>query len=535
MLKIKKSNVLDYDSIFATKSSALKYVKMLRLHYQDNKAVKKGLEEAVGLLNHYGYVGEDQEAILSEAGFIRTDKVVDLSAKFKKDKHYRAIKKHVDFLHDHNALESWITVAHIDYRLAEDGWHQWHYKNSELAEVLSILRSKNTNTYISVNEFYSPFRNVLTLRYITSFYIDIDAHSDEEFDLEAVLEFLEKKYEEGVLPRHSKISFTGRGVQIYWKIELSPSTNLWLWQIIQNFIIEALEDIKDHIKGHEVDKNCSDVTRVFRVDDTYNLKAKCYSRNIEQNDNVYRMNQILEDYFKDKYVAKKKRKNTKNTETRLSSNKEEKKEWVLELNDKVEANFRIMRQRRCEDLKTLLELRQNNLSQGHREYFLFIYAWTAVENITSETTIYRELSSVNLMFADPLKDNEVRGIARKVFKKWSKRSLKTSAKENTWSSLTGRYTFRNRTIIENLEITEEERRHFETIFWDKEEAQFVYNKRRNEAKRKARRNENGLTKREQSKEDKRTTVQELKAQGLSRSQVIKRTGFSESTVKRYWK
>ena len=180
------------------------------------------------------------------------------------------------------------------------------------------------------------------------------------------------------------------------------------------------------------------------------------------------MNQILEDYFKDKYTLKKKRKEEKLKKAQLKAKADSKdKEHVLVLTDQTEAKFRIVRQRRVNDLRTLLELRKNDLSKGHREYFLYVYAWTAVENITSETMIYRELASVNMMFNDPLLENEVRGIARKVFRKWSSRSLKSTAKENTWSRLTGRYCFRNTTIITNLDITEEEREHFETIFWMK--------------------------------------------------------------------
>ena len=46
---------------------------------------------------------------------------------------------------------------------------------------------------MSVNEFWSPYRNVLSLRYITSFYVDIDAHDEESFDLKAVKKFFKSK------------------------------------------------------------------------------------------------------------------------------------------------------------------------------------------------------------------------------------------------------------------------------------------------------------------------------------------------------
>lgn len=533
MLQIQSSQDLDYTSIFSSRTETLRLVKiMLEGLSSRPKSLHKKKQDVFELLSRHGFSNAEIEELINAVD--QSNKVVSVVKLNEKSKAYKNIKSHVDFLHKHdNALKnSWITVAHIDYKLAEDGWHQWHYRSSDVVDQLASLRSKKTNTYMSVNEFWSPYRNVLSLRYITSFYVDIDAHDEESFDLKAVKKFLNQKYKDGILPKHSKLSFTGRGVQIYWKIELSPASNLWLWQIIENYIIEALSDIKDHIKGHKVDTNCSDITRVFRVDDTWNLKAKCYSKNIEQNDNVYRMNQILEDYFKDKYTLKKKRKEEKLKKAQLKAKADSKdKEHVLVLTDQTEAKFRIVRQRRVNDLRTLLELRKNDLSKGHREYFLYVYAWTAVENITSETMIYRELASVNMMFNDPLLENEVRGIARKVFRKWSSRSLKSTAKENTWSRLTGRYCFRNTTIITNLDITEEEREHFETIFWDEEEAERIaYSKRRNEKKRNDRRNENGLTKREQAKEDNLNRVRELLTQGLKQKDIVEATGLSKGQV-----
>ena len=543
MLQIKSEQTLDYASIFSSRTETLRLVKiMLEGLSSRPKSLYKKKQDVFELLTKHGFEKSEIEELINAAD--QSNKVVSVVKLNEKSKAYKNIKSHVDFLHNHdNALKnSWITVAHIDYKLAEDGWHQWHYRSSDVVDQLASLRSKKTNTYMSVNEFWSPYRNVLSLRYITAFYVDIDAHDGESFDLKAVKKFLNKKYKDGILPRHSKLSFTGRGVQIYWKIELSPASNLWLWQIIEKYIIEALSDIKDHIKGHKVDTNCSDITRVFRVDDTWNLRSKCYSKNIEQNDNVYRMNQILEDYFKDKYILKKKKKEEKLKDAQLKAESKEKaenensdeskdKEYVLELTEQKEAKFRIMRQRRVNDLKTLLELRKFNLSKGHREYFLYIYAWTAVENITSETMIYNELSSVNQMFYDQLTNNEVRGIARRVFRKWSSRSLKNTAKDNTWSKLTGRYCFRNTTIIEKLGITDAERENFETIFKDKEEAERIaYSKRRNEKKRNDRRNENGLTKREQAKEDNLNRVRELMTQGLKQKDIVEATELSKGQV-----
>lgn len=528
MLQAKQNpNKLNFETIFKDRKSIIKYLRILRWQY---KSFDQGLLEAKALLTYYNYSEEEQQELLDEANFNKNSKVVDLTQKIKHDKHYRKIQKHVEFLHNHEALDSFVTVAHIDYSLAQDGWHQFHYKASQLTDVLALLRLKKTSTYMSVNEFFSPQRTVLSLRYLTAFYVDIDAHDENyNFDLKATKKFLEKKYKEGVLPRHSKLSFTGRGVQIYWKIELSPASNLWLWQIVQNFIIEALMDIKDHIEGHSVDIHCSDCTRVFRVDDTFNPLAGVYSRDIETNDNVYRMNEFLNDYFKDKYTVRKRKKTATESQGEVQVG-----EKVIVLNDRSEMRMRILRQRRCQDLKKLLELRKNQLQKGHREYFLFVYGWTAIENLKSLNWIYQELSNVNQMFADPLEDKEVLKQAKKIHRKYTKDTLKQTAKKGTLSQVINRYTFRNTTIIKNLEITELERQHFITILY-KDEAKIVYNKRRNEMKRKKRLDENGLNKRQRKELELSLAKAEIYRpyieQGWGAKKIAKALGKSDNTVK----
>lgn len=56
----------------------------------------------------------------------------------------------------------------------------------------------------------------------------------------------------------------------------------------------------------------------------------------------------------------------------------------------------------------------------------------------------------------------------------------------------------------------------------------------NERRRDARRNENGFTKREISKQTNINKIQNLKERGLTQSQVIKELGLSKGLVSRYW-
>ena len=491
--------------------------------------INQSREEAIAHLKKHNYSDEVIEDLLTQAGFNKNKKVSKLPNR-EHTKRSKQVKEHVNFLHNHEHLKSWVCLAQIDYSMSEDGWAQWHYRNDEVADNIIKILYKNTSTYMSVNEFRTTSRNALSVRYMTSFYADIDAHSDDvEVDLKAIKRYLKKKYKAGRLPEHSRITFTGRGVQIYWKLETVPDCLYWMWCKLEGYIVQELADIKEHIPGHEVDLACVDVSRVFRVEGTMNPKANQIAKCIDKNDNIYRMSDILKQYFEDKIIiTKKKAKHQVEMTDEQGS--------VIELSDNMDQNFLIMRQRRIHDLKKLLELRKNQIQKGHREEFLWIYAWTCVENITTERMIHKELSSVNSMFADPLSSTELNGIVRKVYRKWTSRKLKQTAWEGSLSAQTARYCFRNKTIIDKLDITEFERSYFETIFLTKEEAEKVWNDRRNANKKEARRSgKKKQTKKEKSADVNRRKVQRWKAKGLSQSEVAKKTGLGISTVKRNWK
>ena len=53
-------------------------------------------------------------------------------------------------------------------------------------------------------------------------------------------------------------------------------------------------------------------------------------------------------------------------------------------------------------------------------------------------------------------------------------------------------------------------------------------------RRNKRRNKEGLTSREQKKQETIKVIKELKGQGLSQSKVSKESGYSIALVKRYW-
>lgn len=85
----------------------------------------------------------------------------------------------------------------------------------------------------------------------------------------------------------------------------------------------------------------------------------------------------------------------------------------------------------------------------------------------------------------------------------------------------GGYLYKNSTLIERLNITEEEQRELKTIIGTIEKY-----KRNNKRRNKARRNENGLTKKQQELQELKVKIEELKEQGLKQSQIIEVLGIT---------
>jgi len=89
----------------------------------------------------------------------------------------------------------------------------------------------------------------------------------------------------------------------------------------------------------------------------------------------------------------------------------------------------------------------------------------------------------------------------------------------------GGYWYTNETLIDMLDITEEEQRHLQTIIGTNEKY-----RRNNERRRKERRNSNGLTQREQQREDNIKMVKELREQGLTQTETAKKLGITQGRV-----
>jgi DNA-directed RNA polymerase specialized sigma subunit len=164
------------------------------------------------------------------------------------------------------------------------------------------------------------------------------------------------------------------------------------------------------------------------------------------------------------------------------------------------------------DITKVCELRNYDV-EGHRETILFLYRYfSACFTEDADEALSRALE-LNAMFKKPLPENEVI----------------TDTKSATRAYENRLYKYTNTKLIEVLDITLQEQEHLITIISGKEKYRRCAEDKK--AKQKAkRRNENGLTKREQDRLDNINSVKELYEKGHKQVDIVKELGLTKGRV-----
>lgn len=412
--------------------------------------------------------------------------------------------------------------------------------NDKAEKIIYInrLKAREVDVYDSVNEFSTAKRSESTIKKLNYLYCDIDCHKGM-FNEWLTLEVLRADYFGSKVPYPSIINNSGRGLHLFWTLENEGAESLAKWKVLQQVILNNLASISEETNC-SVDFRCIDPSRVLRTVDTWNTKSKTLCRLVEKTNLTYTLDDILECFYGVNLDdlkpfnsnPKKDTGNDKKTLTGAKNALNERGEWkdlkVKRTNGIVSVfNAYSLLTCRATDFRKLLELRGGDM-EGMRDEFLTMYAWTIISKKDDLEKLERELHGINSLFKNPLKDKEVSYKAQYIFNKFNKEVIKGA--DTSQFTEFDRYWYRNTTIISRLNITMDEQRHMLTII-SKEEK----NERDKARKKKNRRNENGLTSREQEKADRYNTIQELKRLGYTQKTVSDTLNISLPTVKRYWK
>lgn len=377
--------------------------------------------------------------------------------------------------------------------------------NKALRDVVEDIEGQ-LDFFITPNTFYKPYRQVNNIRQFRALYTDIDnCEGDKLHVAYTVFEMASNN----IIPMPTMIVDSGRGLHIYWRIKNAPYGALYTWQELQDLFYTKLK-----VLG--ADSRALDGARVLRLPNTINSKNKSECKVLWKDDKLeYSMVDLRETYLHEKYkktIAKAKRNNSKVIANAFF-------------------NSYSLHMARAEDLETLVNLRNGNM-KSYRNMALHCYSYWKGIYIRDPEELKEVVYEFNNSFNSPLKQTEVNAVLRCIPKAIDKfleyeQGIRTGSDKRITKGMRdkGGYWYKNETLIERLDITEQEQRKLKTIIGTR-----VKYDRKNEKRNKARRNENGLTNKQQEIADLKTEILKLREEGLSLRVIAKKLNKSLGSI-----
>ena len=375
------------------------------------------------------------------------------------------------------------------------------------------------DTFFSLNSFAIKNRRTKCVKEITSLYIDLDFYKVTGLNQEQIVWQLEKDVFGKIIPYPTWLIDSGNGLYYILKLDknIKIRDNVFNFELLQkwnkcmNFLFESLKD-------YGADRRALDVSRIFRIPGTKNFKNG-QVRNveiIENYGNTIDLEEFIEIWLPDETV--------KEIEQIDKQKKVNKKKTVE--NAKT---FRSLNYNRMLDITKLVKIRNGDCA-GYRNNMLHMYAYFhLLANSGSLPKLKHEINIINNLFIKKETEGQLRAVIKtcyNAYKDWKKgERIFINGK---WCRKG--YNYKNETIIELLEISEEEQKQLNTI-----KSKRVVKENRNRKKREERRDENGLLKAEREKEEMMELIKEYKKMGLNNTQIAKNTKISRQTVAKYMK
>lgn len=420
---------------------------------------------------------------------------------------------------------------YIDFLYSErTGFASLLYKNINGESGQRTVAVEDVKEHIVINEFvgcfasmqtfFIPVRGTRFVNKIGYFYVDIDPRT-LDMSKEKAYALLQDAFAEEILPIPTMIVDSGGGYYAIWKIESVPGgfkSVQKLFKRIEEFLVQQLSFVG-------ADAKVKDTARVLRIPGTVNQKRHKEVRLVDFNpDKVYTM-RFFQDFMnvttgvdwdkqkteweanRQKREQEKKEKKTTENET---SPKATKKQRERKNKIKYLFNYYTLSVARVEDIRKFVHLDDYRLKDKRNET-LFVYAVELMKINKSIRIVRQKVEELNGALKDPLPDYEVKDLCASAAKGYQN------------------YNYKTETIVKNLKIPLEHQKQMKNLIGKEEK-----NRRKKEVNRASRRNEKGLTAREQAKQELIEKVKELKEQGLKQVEIAAELGKDVRTIRRYW-
>ena len=384
----------------------------------------------------------------------------------------------------HGSSKGWITKATIN---KEEGFKQWHYRFKEL--VTQDLKAMDT--YISMNTFYKTYRRIECLKELRACYIDLDIYNTK-FTKEQIMMNLEENYYNQSIPIPNFVMDSGRGLYLIWLINTVPSKALPLWKAIEEYLYKELKEFG-------ADRKALDPTRILRVEGSINSKSNTKVKILDENDYIYDLREIQKNFL---------------PELQPSKNKKGRPKKNVYIHRE-----RSLYQARLNDIVKICELREYDL-RGHRELILFLYRYYLCYFTEDTEKALQDTLELNNEFIAPLREKEVISATRSA--------------ERVYLKQDKQYKYKNETLIELLDITEQEQMKLSIIF-SKEEYKRrdrEYHKKVDKKKYQEKLKSQGKLTEKEKISQRRQKIKALLEQGFKRKDICLQLDISIKTYKR---
>lgn len=435
--------------------------------------------------------------------------------------------EYIEYIHSSNNTKH-IVLAKKSSVNNERTWKQksFEVKNDfyDISMFIDSVNNKCEDCYITMNSFKYGKRDIKAVKEYNSFYIDLDFYK-LGLSKEQVLFLLEEDYINKIVPNPNFIIDSGRGMYLIWKIsplEKNRDTST-LWRRVQRILLNKLKEFNS-------DRQAIDEARVLRVPGTINTKCNKMVEIVS----FYNYTYDIEDFklfYEDELKADEKNSNSKNKKNKKQRSSEIRINKIINTKmKKVGKISYIERTRslylsRIDDLEKLVELREGRLYKC-RELVLFLYRYYLTMFTQDINESYLKTLELNSKFEYPFSEYRVKVDTESVAK-----VMKSRMGKHNYAT---EYRYTNERLIELLSITEDEQKHMSTIISVKEK-----NRRNNEACKKrqkeSRRNSNGLTSKEQKKQELVNKIHELKIEGYKQIEIAEKLKVNKATVSKYLK
>lgn len=421
---------------------------------------------------------------------------------------------HVGLLHHSHKSNVYIAT------ITGDEFRQQVYPHRAAIEQAQVLEIGGAvNCYVAQNPTqYGQSRGNLTVSCLQNCWVDLDTYNVPELagmDSWQVFDLIRDAHPD--LPTPTMIASSGRGMYLIWTfVKTKPASWLRAWNEIENNLVELL-------KPFGADPKAKAAAGLLRIAGTENSKSLSIAR-YEQISAPITF-ESLQRYSNGLTRARKQQEESQRRK-RVASKPAVRR--GNENNVRTLRNLYTMHFARLEDYRRLAELRGGRLTDL-RNAAIFCYSVSAAWYCNSVEELRQEIECFIDDFISEPEKYKRRKMPVSVFNR-KQQSIEGITIQWQGKERDARYTMKNSTIIQMLEITPEEQQHLKIIITTAEKR-----RRWNEKRNQRRWDEGKLTRKayENAAAERRQMALQLSAEGRKQAEIAEALNVSRRSVKMY--